>query len=477
MKGLKKITACVLLAASFVAPAVAMRTGNREVVAAADTGYTKASDVKYVTSGQYVANWGARDEDCVFLSKYAESFYTGSYVYETLSKQNGGAGFSNAHQSQLYSSLQSLMKAKHKNETSYGATRYLYCYTDCLQSNYNQISSFYSAKTVSGTWDGGKTWNREHTWPNSKGDLSGNGENDIMMLRPASVSENSSRGNKAYGESSGYYDPNGEGQSVRGDCARIVLYQYVRWGAINTGSYNSKDIFGTGGVIESLNILLKWMAEDPVDTWEMGRNDAVQSITGTRNVFVDYPEYAWLLFGEDVPENIVTPSGKAKDNLPTEDSSMEEDSSIVEDSSFKEDSSTQEDSSNNTSEEVEVCEHSFSKWIEMKPATETEEGERGRMCTKCGHTEKETIPALCQHEFSKWIITKPATETEDGEQRRMCTKCGHMEKETIPMLSSEQPIVPNGEGCSSSVGATMGCIWLALASCVLLDKMHKRKNE
>ena len=139
MKGLKKITACVLLAASFVAPAFAMRTGDREVVAAADTGYTKASDVKYVTSGQYVANWGARDEDCVFLSKYAESFYTGSYVYETLSKQNGGAEYSNAHQSQLYSSLQSLMKSKHKNETSYGATRYLYCYTDCLQSNYNQI--------------------------------------------------------------------------------------------------------------------------------------------------------------------------------------------------------------------------------------------------------------------------------------------------------------------------------------------------
>ena len=103
----------------------------------------------------------------------------------------------------------------------------------------------------------------------------------------------------------------------------------------------------------------------------------------------------------------------------------------------------------------------------MKPATEAEEGERGRMCTKCGHTEKETIPALCQHEFSKWITTKPATETEDGEQRRLCTKCGHMEKETIPMLSGEQPIIPNEEGCSSSIGATIGCVWMAFAACVL----------
>ena len=44
----------------------------------------------------------------------------------------------------------------------------------------------------------------------------------------------------------------------------------------------------------------------------MGRNDAVQSITGTRNVFVDYPEYAYLLFGREVPESLVTPSGEAQ---------------------------------------------------------------------------------------------------------------------------------------------------------------------
>ncbi|MBO5867158.1 MAG: hypothetical protein J6Q55_03830, partial [Clostridia bacterium] len=43
-------------------------------------------------------------------------------------------------------------------------------------------------------------------------------------------------------------------------------------------------------------------------TWELGRNDAVQSITGTRNAFVDYPEYAFLLFGKAVPSNYPTPS-------------------------------------------------------------------------------------------------------------------------------------------------------------------------
>ncbi|MBQ6431658.1 MAG: InlB B-repeat-containing protein, partial [Oscillospiraceae bacterium] len=67
----------------------------------------------------------------------------------------------------------------------------------------------------------------------------------------------------------------------------------------------------TGGVIESRAVLLQWMQEDPVDTWEMGRNDAVQSITGVRNVFVDYPELAFKLLGESVPANYTTPSGGA----------------------------------------------------------------------------------------------------------------------------------------------------------------------
>ena len=312
---MKKILALLttsVLALGLLVPTMVSTEETVTVQAASGTGYTKAEDVDYVKSGNYIANWGARDEDCGFLSSYAENFYTGNYTFDKMSLKSGGATISAVPNSTLYKDLQTLMKSKHSNETSYNATRDKFCYTDCVKSNYSKISSFYSGQTLSGTWDGGSTWNREHVWPNSKGDLAGNGENDIMMLRPASVSENSSRGNKAYGEGSAYYDPNGEGQEVRGDCARVVLYQYVRWGCINTGSkYNSTDIFGSDGVIQSLSILLEWMEEDPVDTWEMGRNDAVQSITGTRNVFVDYPEYAWLLFGKDVPDDMVTPSGNA----------------------------------------------------------------------------------------------------------------------------------------------------------------------
>lgn len=256
--------------------------------------------IDYDTSGTYIANWGTRDETATFLTPYANAFYTGNYTYDALSKLSGGSTQENAPSSALYDALQTLMQNKHTNKTSYDKTKDMYCYTDCVENDYAHISSFYSAKQLTGTWDSAKTWNREHTWPNSKG-LGGQDENDIMMLRPTWVQENSSRGNTAYGEGGSYYDPNGEGQNVRGDCARIVLYVYVRWG-------NTQYMWGTSGVMESMDVLLKWMAEDPVDTWELARNDVVEDITGTRNVFVDYPELAWKLFGKSMPANVATPS-------------------------------------------------------------------------------------------------------------------------------------------------------------------------
>ena len=297
MKNLFKRMSAGLLALFIVISLLPLSGSAASKITTTPTGYTSASDVKYVTSGKYIANWGARGEDCVFLSTYAQNFYTGSNTFDSLSALSGGSTQSNAPQSALYSALKSLMTSKQTYQTSYSATRDLYRYTDCLRSDYSKISSFYSGTMLNGKWDSGSTWNREHTWPNSKG-LGGSDEDDIMMLRPTAISENSSRGNTAYGEGTGYFDP---GVSTRGDVARIVLYVYVRWG-------NTSYMWGKSGVMESLNVLLKWMEEDPVDTWEMGRNDAVQSITGTRNVFVDYPEYAWLLFGKDVPSGITTPS-------------------------------------------------------------------------------------------------------------------------------------------------------------------------
>ncbi|MBQ7913542.1 MAG: endonuclease [Clostridia bacterium] len=478
MKVLKKIS--IVLALFFVAIVpTAMVKADAAVtpLLGTPTGYTQASDVDYTTSGSYIVNWGAREEDCKFLSTYAESFYTGNYTYASLSQKKGGTSKSDAPKSNLYSALKTLMKDNHKKETSYSATRDLYKYTDCVNSNSNKISSFYSGKELSGTWDSGKTWNREHTWPNSKG-LGGNDENDIMMLRPTWVQENSSRGNTAYGQSSGYYDPNGEGDgkvNLRGDCARIVLYVYVRWG-------NTNSMWGNSGVMESVDVLLQWMEEDPVDTWEMGRNDAVQSITGTRNVFVDYPEFAWQLFGEVIPENMSTPSGMANNgqggNTGGNDSSSDvhehkwSDWTVV-----TQPTETQEGSQKRVcacgEEEWETIaklenggssdnthEHNYSKWITVKEATETENGEKRRTCLSCGETDVVTVfPNGDEHRFTDWEIVKEATETERGFKSRTCTdeNCGYHDMEVIPKLESNPNTSDSESGFDSNSLTAVGC--------------------
>ena len=309
MKLLSKVVLSLAITLSILFPVFNFNVYNVNAAAVTTpaTGYTQASDVDYVYSGKYVHNWGARGEDATFLTTKAASYYTSGITYSVLSENAGGTTQANAPQSALYKALQSMMKSKHSYIITYDATRPLYGYTDGVSGNSSKLSTFYTGKLVSSTWDGGNTYNREHVWPRSKSINQSKAEDsaDIMMLRPETPNANSSRGNKAFGLSSGYYVPE---ECVRGDIARTLLYGYVRWG-------NTSYMWGTGGVIENSTILLNWMQADPVDTWELGRNDAVESITGVRNVFVDYPEYAYLLFGVAVPEDMQTPSGLAKNGL------------------------------------------------------------------------------------------------------------------------------------------------------------------
>lgn len=283
-------------------------------------------NVTYVTSGTTIKNWGERGETATFLSQNAAAFYTDNSIsYAELAALPGSSNVANVPSSSLYSALHTLMYDNLDNPTSYDGTKNLYQYTDCENSG-NVISSFYSGKSIGPAWGSTPSWNREHTWPNSKStsgsDSSTARETDIMMLRPTASSENGSRSNTAYGASSGYYHPNSESDTdgayntisagehdLRGDVARVVLYVYTCWGTSTQADGCLDYMWGTSGVIESKDVLLDWMEADPVDTWELGRNDSVESITGTRNVFVDYPELAFALFEEEVPTDYTTPSG------------------------------------------------------------------------------------------------------------------------------------------------------------------------
>ena len=149
------------------------------------------------------------------------------------------------------------------------------------------IICFYCHKEMDAKWDNGKTWNREHVWPQSLGWFSTTMAGaDLHHLRPCHQSENSSRGNTPYGESVGYYVPNDD---VKGDIARILFYMYTR--------YEEADRYSLNTVCESFDILLTWNKIDPVDEIELQRNEVAYSIQGNRNPFIDYSLYADLIWG------------------------------------------------------------------------------------------------------------------------------------------------------------------------------------
>ena len=371
---------------------------------------TSAATVDYVYSGSYIKNWGTREVEATFLSPKAESFYSKNNTsYNQLSSLSGSSNTSQVMSSALYKELQRIMKSNHKKITSYNDTRYMFQHTDCENSGKtsNKISSFYSGVAIGPSWDGGSTWNREHTWPNSKGD--GDGENDIMMLRPTSSSENSSRGNKAYGKSSNFYNPNKESNNshdLRGDVARIVLYQHVRWAQTK--------LFGASGVIESKAVLLEWIQADPVDTWELGRNDSVESITGTRNIFVDYPELAFILFGEQVPAHM-TPSGIAKNGTANNNNNNNNNTTSTPSNNQNNNNTQNSNQNNNTQSKPATtsCQH---------PNAQTVAAEEPR-CGLEGYTEGKYCPD-CKKYISGHQAIAAIEHVYGGECDDTCDNCG-----------------------------------------------------
>ena len=316
-------------------------------------------------STQY--NSGERGVVCTTLSGTSAALYYQNYDYDTLSELS---------QSQLFTQLQSLMKSTHEYIATYHDCHYKADRVDCTNGSGN-VSLIYTA--YSATMDQWNGWNREHIWPQSLG--GGNtrgGGADLHHVRPSDAGVNSSRGNKKYGESGSnplqkmgtnpavdvlggtyngtYFEPL---DSVKGDVARICLYVYVRWNS-QWGADSITDVF------QSVDVLLEWCELDPVDTWEMGRNEVVGDIQGNRNVFIDYPEYAWLIFGREVPADMTTPSGKAS-TTSTPDVTPPE-----------------TPTPGTTPSDDADCTHSFGEWEDIGSGMKT------RTCSQCGISEVST---------------------------------------------------------------------------------------
>lgn len=188
---------------------------------------------------------------------------------------------------------------------TYGQARYILDETDESPEQSNKIVLVYTADIVSGTWDSGNTWNREHVWPQSKLGFDAdngtvNSASDLHNLKPADPSENSSRSNKWFGEpyssNNAYmYEPRDE---VKGDIARIlfymdIMYDYLTLVELEDGE--EADYYEMG----DLSTLLSWHEEDPVDDFERNRNEVIYSYQGNRNPFIDHPEFVDKIWGVD----------------------------------------------------------------------------------------------------------------------------------------------------------------------------------
>ena len=118
--------------------------------------------VNYIgTETGRVYNWGTRDTVATFLTAPAAAYYTESYSYATLSALTGDSRTDTSfYTSALGTAIHNMLEAKQTSITSYDGTKPMYAYTDCIGSDTEHISSYYSAKQITSTWNG-TIWNRE----------------------------------------------------------------------------------------------------------------------------------------------------------------------------------------------------------------------------------------------------------------------------------------------------------------------------
>ncbi len=289
--------------------------------------FVALTPVAEAKAGTPVSNSGTRHEVCTELSAQAQAYYTGIYTFDVVSALPASAA--DPMNSEMFSRLHTLMTDTVSDTVSYNSLTSYWPKTDANNGSSNPIL-FYSDELSA-------SFNREHVWPKSRASFEElNSGCDLHHLRPTNADVNSARGSMTMGNVKGVYtsyktkalsdgtvlwyntdaDVVEVRDNIKGDVARILLYVWCRWQEPNLYEDVPNPVIGPGDsanngkkVIESLETLLQWMKDDPVDTWEMSRNDQCENVQGNRNVFIDYPEYAWLLFGQDPPANYQTPSG------------------------------------------------------------------------------------------------------------------------------------------------------------------------
>ena len=159
-------------------------------------------------------------------------------------------------------------------------------------------------------WDNGITWNREHTWADSRGlNTDGPDYSDLHHLRPANPSLNSSRGNKNFGgaygaQPFGAVNDGGDfwypGDADAGMVARHEFYMATRYDGVDAQTTDLEllpgDPLETQG-LGNLTRMVEWHYEAVPDEFERRRNQIIyDDYQNNRNPYIDRPEYVWSVF-------------------------------------------------------------------------------------------------------------------------------------------------------------------------------------
>ncbi len=167
------------------------------------------------------------------------------------------------------------------------------------------------------------SWNREHVWPKSHGfpDEDDNAYTDVHNLKPSDRSVNSSRGTKDYDYGGSQHSEASDcltdsdswepSDFVKGDIARILFYMVVRYDPGYDHNNNSFDLelvdYTTPGnndpILGKLSSLIQWHFDDPVDDFEINRNEVIFGFQQNRNPFIDHPNLVNFLWGENIGQS------------------------------------------------------------------------------------------------------------------------------------------------------------------------------
>jgi endonuclease I len=199
---------------------------------------------------------------------------------------------------------------------------------------YNRASLDVSAINPDGPipgWDLGASWQREHSWPRSRGiGESGPDDADLHHLRPIAPSVNAVRENFNYGgqyglQLFGVVVDGGEavwypGDADAGMTARQQFYMAVRYDDGDASTSNLELGAGHPGFITGdedpppqlgdLNRLVEWHFAAPPDHFERRRNQIIyDNFQHNRNPFIDRPEFLWSVFVDEANDSQITIDG------------------------------------------------------------------------------------------------------------------------------------------------------------------------